>query len=552
MPSATDSKPVIIGLRIGQSYSSIAIINKDGRADCIANEDGERQIPTMVAFSGEEELTGTQARVQLLGNAKNTITQFRNFIGKSYEECKSMANVGTAQLVDKDGQAAYKVEFKGETIVTVQEVCTKYITSLRESAENFLGQAVTGTVLAIPTYFTEEQKDSLKIATEKAGLRVLQLINEPSAAALAYEFADSRQKSMTVNKYDDRIDVIVDLGSDSLDVSVMSVRSGMYTILGTTHGPDLGGAAFDELLAKHFASEFKRKTKIDIMDNKRALVKLRNAVEITKKTLSSNSTAPCSVESLAEGIDFHGNINRTRFEIMANKLFSQNLEIISEALKKNGLEPQSIDEVILVGGASRIPKLQSKIREMFVNPSTLIRQDFEPEEVVAYGCAFQGSLISIFSDKLINDSINSTTTFTPHMLKSIGIVNAKQEFITLIPENTPLPVRRNFIFSNYSENQKEIYITIWEGIQKHQEEIVKEERNDEKEEEGEIKIPQRPINLPDKLLAEMVLKNLPEKKANELKIDIIIEVNIDNKCTITAKETTTDRKLEIEIKDNTK
>lgn len=192
---------------------------------------------------------------------------------------------------------------------------------------------------------------------------------------------------------------------------------------------------------------------------------------------------------------------------------------------------------------------------MFVNPSTLIRQDFEPEEVVAYGCAFQGSLISNYADTLINDSINSSTTFTPHLLKSIGIVNAKQEFITLIPENTPLPVRRNFTFSNYLENQKEIYITIWEGVQKHQEDEKKaeEEKNDEKEEgEGEIKIPQRPINVPDKLLAEMVLKNLPEKKTNELKIDITIEVNIDNKCIIMAKEIATDKKLEIVIEGNTK
>ncbi|CAI2175561.1 693_t:CDS:2 [Funneliformis geosporum] len=517
MPSAMDSKPVIIGLRIGQSYSSIAIINKDERADCIANEDGERQIPTMVAFSGDEELTGTQAKVQLLSNSKNTITQFRNFIGKSYEECKSIVSTGSAQLVDKDGQAAYKVEFKEEeTIVTAQEACTKFIASLRESAENFLGQSVTGVVLAIPTYFDDEQKNSLRIATEKAGLRVLQLINEPSAAALAYEIGNviiSGQNPSTTNKYNDRIDVIVDLGSDSLDVSVMSVRSGMYTILGTTHDPDLGGAAFDELLAKHFANEFKRKTKIDIMDNKRALVKLRNSVEITKKTLSSSSTSTCSVESLAEGIDFHGNINRTRFEIMANKLFSRTLEIISEALKNNDLEPQSIDEVILVGGASRIPKLQSKLRDMFANPSTLIRQDFEPDEVVAYGCAFQGSLISTFADQLINDSLDTSITLIPHLLKSIGILNAKKEFITLIPENTPLPVRRNFTFSNYLENQKEIYIAIWE----------------------------------DKLLVEMVLKDLPEKKANELKIFITIEVDMDSKCFITAKELISDKKLEIEI-----
>jgi molecular chaperone DnaK (HSP70) len=274
---------------------------------------------------------------------------------------------------------------------------------------------------------------------------------------------------------------------------------------------------------------------------------LRNAVEITKKTLSSNSTAPCSVESLAEGIDFHGNVNRTRFEIMANKLFSRNLEIVSEALKKNGLEPQSIDEVILVGGASRIPKLQSKLREMFVNPSTLIRQDFEPDEVVAYGCAFQGSLISNFADKLINDSIDSSITFTPHLSKSIGIVNAKQEFIKLIPENTPLPVRRNFTFSNYLKNQKEIYIAIWEGVHQHQ---VEEKKAEGKREGGEeINPPQHPINIPDKLLAEIILKDLPEKKANELKIDITIEVDIDNKCIFTAKEFFSGKKLEIEIDD---
>lgn len=254
------------------------------------------------------------------------------------------------QLVDKDGEPAYSVEFKGqETIFTVREITTKYIASLRESAENFLGQPVTGSVLAVPTYFTKKQRESLKVAAENAGLRVLQLINEPSAAVLAYELGQRQsqlqQSTESNNKHRDKIVMVFDLGSDSLDVTVMSVRSGMFTILSTTHDPEIGGASFDELLANHFANEFKRKHKIDVSQNKRAIDKLRNAVESTKKTLSSSNVSPCSIESLAEGIDLHGSINRTRFEIMASKLINRNIELITYTLEKVGLEPQSINEV---------------------------------------------------------------------------------------------------------------------------------------------------------------------------------------------------------------
>ncbi|CAG8596552.1 10819_t:CDS:2 [Ambispora gerdemannii] len=173
---------LVIGLRIGQSYSSIAVNNKDGRADCIANQDGERQIPTVVAFSGDEEFTGSQAKAQLLRNSKNTITQFRNLIGKSYQELVSTNNItnDAASLIEKNGEPAYTVEYKDqETTFTVSEILTKYITLLGESAANFLGQNVIGVVLAVPTYFTESQCDALKKATENAGLLVLQLMHEP-------------------------------------------------------------------------------------------------------------------------------------------------------------------------------------------------------------------------------------------------------------------------------------------------------------------------------------------------------------------------------------
>ncbi|RIB18627.1 heat shock protein 70 family [Gigaspora rosea] len=543
MPSATDSKKSIIGLRIGQSYSSIAIINKDGRADCIANEDGERQIPTLVAFAGEEELAGTQAKALLLSNSKNTISQFRNFIGKSFAECNSSVIKGTAQLVDKDGIPAYSVEFMNqESIFTVQEITTKYITSLRESAENFLGQPVTGVVLAIPTYFTDSQRLALKDATEKAGLRVLQLINEPTAAILTYE-SGIKSEEYNNNLHNDRTALILDLGSDSLDVTVMSIRSGMFTILATTHDPDLGGAAFDDLLVNHFVNEFKRKTQIDILQNKRALVKLRNAVEITKKTLSSSSTSPCSVESLADGIDFHGSINRTRFEIMSNKLFTRILDVISNTLKENNLDTQLIDEVILVGGASRIPKLQSKLRDTFNNTITVIRQDFEPDEVVAYGCAFQGDLIGDLDDQMISDSIDSSVTLVPHLSKPIGILNAENNFVVIIPGNTPLPARRIFQSSNMFDDQKKFYVPIWEG------DIIvpKPSSQTDNNLENDSTLQERPNLSPVKLLAELVLTDLPEKKINELKVDITIEIDINQKCIILAKELTSNKSVEIEI-----
>ncbi|CAG8442725.1 12309_t:CDS:2 [Acaulospora morrowiae] len=547
MSSATE---IIIGLRIGQSYSSIAIINKDKRVDCIANEDGERQIPTMVAFSGDEELTGTQAKVQLLSNSKNTVMQFRNFIGKSFADCKSEVSRGAAQLIDKDGEPAYSVEFKEqETIFTVKEITTKYIASLRESAENFLGQPVAGSVLAIPTYFDDSQREALRAATENAGLRVLQLINEPTAAALSYEIG---QQPTSPNRYHDSTIVILDLGSDSFDVTAMSIRSGMFTILGTKHDANLGGFAFDELLANHFASEFKRKTKIDVLQNKRAMVKLRSAVEAAKKTLSSNSTAPCSIESLAEGVDFHGTINRTRFEIMANRLFNRISEIIIEVLKSNELESQLINEVILVGGASRIPKFQSKIREIFTNPDTVIRQELEPDEIVAYGCALQCSLIADLNVREISENFDTTVTSTPHLSKPIGTVNAREKFVTIIPENTPLPVRRMYTFSNVSDDQKEIYFSIWEGAYKSTSMNSEESQvvNDDEPNNEDSPSPLAPIIEPEKLLAELVMNNLPPKKSGELKIEFTIEIDVSSKCTIIAKESTIDNAIKLTIDGN--
>ncbi|KAG9302927.1 hypothetical protein G9A89_022344 [Geosiphon pyriformis] len=544
---------VVIGLRIGQSYSSIAIINKDGRADCIANEDGERQIPTVVAFSRDEEFTGTQAKAQLLRNSKNTITQFRNLIGKSYEDANDLVSISTASLANKDDQIAYIVEYQEETTFTAAEIMTKYISRLGESAINFLGQPLTGVVLAIPTYFNQAQCDALKKATEDAGLKVLQLIHEPVAAALAYQLGQPRNMLDSTktarSKNQDLTTLIIDLGSESLDVTILSVRSGIFTIFGTTHDSTVGGVAFDELLVTHFANEFKRKTKIDISDNKRALAKLRTAAEVTKKTLSNSLTAPCSVESLSDGLDFHGTINRTRFEMMASKLFDRCLDVVWETLQKNSLEPQLIDEVILVGGASRIPKLQTKLREIFQNPLTHFRLELEPDEIVAYGCAFQAALIATLEKgNQIDEAIDSEITNVPHLTKPIGVVNTLEQFITLIPENTPLPVRRVAHLSNGQE-QQEVYLAVWEGLAETPTII---ERNPElKGEDIDERLPPshppRPKIVADKLLAELVLTELPIAKPGVLEIELVLEIDANKKFTIIVTEKKSNKFVEVEI-----
>ncbi|CAG8596534.1 10818_t:CDS:2 [Ambispora gerdemannii] len=339
--------------------------------------------------------------------------------------------------------------------------------------------------------------------------------------------------------------------------------------MGSTHDPTLGGVAFDQLLVTHFANEFKRKSKIDISNNKRALAKLRTSVESTKKTLSSSLNAPCSVESLADGVDFHGTINRTRFEIMASKLFTRCLNVIRDTLKENSLEPYSIDEVILVGGSCRIPKLQTKLREIFPNPETHIRLDLEPDEVVAYGCAYQGALISELKIKgyQIQDIISDREiTNVPHLTKVIGILNAHEQFVTIVKENTPLPVRRVVQFSNMELAQKEVYVAVWEGSP--QQSVVKAECDDNKDDEDkkveaiinkaeilENKMgdpssttTEQPKIVPEKLLAEIVLTELkPSNKIGDLQFELVLEININKKCTIVLSENKSNKSVEVEV-----
>ncbi|KAI9284703.1 heat shock protein 70 family [Umbelopsis sp. AD052] len=528
----------VIGINFGTSYSSISYMSKDGRTDCIANEDGDRQIASVLAFSGEEESVGSQAQAQIPRNPNSTVAHFRAQLGKSFGGADELTGAA-CPIVDKDGKVGYNVALGDEKTqtFTAKEITAKYLRHLRESAEAFLGNPITGAIVSVPSYFTDEQRDELKEAAADAGVKVIQMIHESAAAALAYGIGHN---SSTKDPQDKTV-VVCDMGAHSFDVTVLNVRTGVYSILATAHDTKLGGASFDENLLNHFAAEFKKKNKIDISGNKKALAKLRAACEVTKKSLSSANSAPCFVESLADGLDFHTNINRLRFEMLSKVVFNDALKVIEEVLKKSDLDASEVDEVIMVGGSARIPKLASKFREAFTNENTKIRSELEPDEVVATGCAIQGSLIAEFDQETIESCVHPVVTLTPHTTKHIGTLNANGEFITIVPRYTSLPTRRIFEFGNAQQGQTQAYFALYEGDH----EIVTEEiaappreaaDDDEEAYEDEPEIVKKVVIKPSTKLLEAVLalENGMEKGVSKIEATLTIENN--NKINLVLRE----------------
>lgn len=440
-------------------------------------------------------------------------------------------------MVEKNGLPAYEISLpSGKTVFTAQEITTKFLRHIRESAEAFLGTTVNGAVMAVPTYFTEKQREELVAAAEGAGIKVQQLVQESAAAALAYGIGQESSNSAP----QDKTVVVCDLGGHSFDVTVLAVRSGMYTVLATAHDTKVGGASFDDNLIKHFSAEFQKKAKIDISSNKKALAKLRNAVEVTKKMLSSGNSAPCFVESLAEGADFHSTINRMRFELLSKNVFAQLQTVIGQVLEKSQLDASEVDEVLLAGGSARIPKFALKVREVFSGEHTKVLNELEADEVVARGCAIQGSLIAGFEKEDVDAAIHPVVSLVPHTSKAIGILNANNEFVTVVPRGTALPARRIFEFSNSQANQTHAYVALYEGdhtvekIEVKPEPVPVEEGEEPYEEEPEIQT--KVYNKPAAQLIEASLALEKASKVKESKIEVQITIDAQSAVTLVLRE----------------
>ncbi|KAG7191314.1 Hsp70 protein that interacts with Zuo1p [Scheffersomyces spartinae] len=508
--------------------SAIAVANADGKVDVIANPDGDRAIPSILSYVGVDEYHGAQAKAQLIRNPTNTIINFRDYIGKKYDEVDiSASKLGAPAIQTEDGNIAYKIirEENKTEIVTVGEAVRRHLIQLKLAAEDYLGNDISEAVITVPTDFNEHQRTELVKFAGEAGLKVLQLVNEPSAALLAH-------LSATENKLlEDKTYVVADFGGIRSDAAVISVRGGILTELATAHEPHLGGDNLDDSLVEYFAKEFEKKFKVDPRKTARSLAKLKAESINVKRTLSNVQTSTCSIESLAEGFDFHTSINRLRYELTARSVFGKMTSFVEQVIKKAGLDPLDIDEVVLVGGTSHSPKLASNVSFVFpestvVVAPTLDPKALDPSELICRGAALQASLIESFDEEEIKESLQPIVVNTQHLKKPIGIKDAEGNFVPILVAETAYPIKKSVNVTNGTNEN--VIIELYEGKRTIKETIIEptpvsdaEDLDDDSDEEPEIQ--REVVYETGDLLAKLSLKDL--KPNSELEVIVNITQN---------------------------
>ncbi|GAM41291.1 heat shock protein [Talaromyces pinophilus] len=536
-----------IGISFGNSSSSIAFTGPDGKAEVIANEEGDRQIPTILSYVESEEFHGTQAKAQLIRNSKNTVAYFRDYLGKDFKSIDPTPAHQSAHPQQSDSTVAFTIQdtdAETPSTVTVSEITTRHLRRLKQSATDFLGKTVNAAVITVPTNFSDAQREALVAAAKNADIEVLQLIHEPVAALLAY---DARPDAVV----EDKLVVVADFGGIRSDVAVVASRGGMYSVLATVHDYELGGANLDQVVIDHFAKEFIKKHKVDPREDARGLAKLKLEGEATKKALSIGTNATLSIESLVNGIDYGSTINRTRYELLSGKIFSQFTGLIESAVKKADLDVLDIDEVILAGGTSHTPKIARLLESIFPEKTKVLAPSttpsaINPSELSARGAAYQASLIQEFDTEDIEQSIHPMVTVTPHLSKTIGVqlVSADEsgEFVPLVNAETALPARRvaqytvpkegGDVLIRITEGEREIKVTKPEPKPKAEKTEEDEEDSDFDSDEDEEEEIREVIWKSTKPIAEAAVKGV---KAGG-KVEVTININSDLGLQITARE----------------
>ncbi|OJD26117.1 hypothetical protein ACJ73_02504 [Blastomyces percursus] len=540
-----------IGLSFGNTNSSIAYTSPEGKAEVIANEDGDRHIPSIISYVDGEEYDGNQAKAQLVRNSSNTVAYFRDFLGKDFKSIDPTPCHASAHPQFHDSTVAFTIRDTTDeepSTLTVSEVTTRHLRCLRRSASDFLGKDVNAAVFTVPTNFSDAQCNAFSAAAKDAGIDVLQFIPEPVASLLAY---DARPEAVVK----DKLVVVADLGGTRSDVAVIASRGGMYTILATAHDYELGGAQLDQILIDHFAKEFIKKHKTDPREDARSLAKLKLEAEQTKKALSLGTNATLSIESLSNGIDFSSTVNRTRYEFLSGKIFASFVKLIEESVKKADLDILDIDEVILSGGTSHTPKIARLVQSLFPATTTVLAPStspiaINPSDLSARGAAIQASLIEEFEKDDIEQSTHPMVTVTPHLEKAIGIqlISATDDahaiFKPLLNAETALPARRiaqyavpkagGDILVRVCEGIREIKITKPEPKQKQPAKDDGEDDDDsdfdsDNDEEEEVREVVWKVSKP---IAEFAIKGV---KANG-KVEVMVAVSEQLAVQITARE----------------